>query len=91
MLSEKVVNQLDKSVSSKLEASVARQTQTQFQTSAKQSFQVFIFVITFVPSRSSLIVSEDGLMSYKYIHMLHCHIRRVVWLPELTLLCPGWS
>lgn len=56
MLGEKVINHLDKSVSSKLEASVARQTQTQFQTSAKQSFQVFIFFITFVPSRSSLSV-----------------------------------
>jgi len=34
------VNQLDKSVSSKLEATVARQIQAQFQTTGKQVLQV---------------------------------------------------
>lgn len=37
---EKAVNQLDKTVSSKLEATVARQIQLQFQTSGKQALQV---------------------------------------------------
>ncbi|KAJ9551251.1 hypothetical protein OSB04_015296 [Centaurea solstitialis] len=36
---DKTVNQLEKSVNSKLEASVARQIQTQFQTSGKQALQ----------------------------------------------------
>lgn len=40
---EKAVNQLEKSVSSKLEASLARQIQAQFQTSGKQALQV-IFI-----------------------------------------------
>jgi len=34
------LNQLEKSVGSKLEATVARQIQTQFQTSGKQALQV---------------------------------------------------
>lgn len=38
---DKAVNQLEKSVSSKLEATVARQIQAQFQTSGKQALQVF--------------------------------------------------
>lgn len=37
---DKAVNQLDKSVSSKLEATVARQIQAQFQTTGKQVLQV---------------------------------------------------
>jgi enhancer of mRNA-decapping protein 4 len=37
---DKAVNQLEKSVNSKLEATVARQIQTQFQTSGKQALQV---------------------------------------------------
>lgn len=37
---DKAVNQLEKSVSSKLEAVVARQIQVQFQTSGKQALQV---------------------------------------------------
>lgn len=37
---DKVLNQLEKSVSSKLEATVARQIQAQFQTSGKQALQV---------------------------------------------------
>lgn len=39
-VSDKAVNQLEKSVSSKLEAVVARQIQAQFQTSGKQALQV---------------------------------------------------
>lgn len=39
-VSDKAVNQLEKTVSSKLEASVARQIQAQFQTSGKQALQV---------------------------------------------------
>ncbi|XP_034589909.1 enhancer of mRNA-decapping protein 4 isoform X3 [Setaria viridis] len=39
VLGDKVANQLDKSISTKLEASVARQIQTQFQTSTKQILQ----------------------------------------------------
>lgn len=39
-LGDKAVNQLDKSVNSKLEASVARQIQAQFQISGKQALQV---------------------------------------------------
>lgn len=39
---EKAVNQLEKSVSSKLEATLARQIQAQFQTSGKQALQVII-------------------------------------------------
>ena len=35
-IGDKTVNQLEKSVNSKLEASVARQIQIQFQTSGKQ-------------------------------------------------------
>ena len=34
------MNQLEKTVSSKLEATVARQIQSQFQTSGKQALQV---------------------------------------------------
>lgn len=37
---EKAVSQLEKSVHSKLEATVARQIQSQFQTSGKQALQV---------------------------------------------------
>lgn len=37
---DKAVNQLDKSVSSKLEATVSRQIQMQFQTFGKQVLQV---------------------------------------------------
>jgi len=37
---DKALNQLEKSVGSKLEATVARQIQTQFQTSGKQALQV---------------------------------------------------
>lgn len=37
---DKAVNQLEKSVNSKLEATVARHIQTQFQTSGKQILQV---------------------------------------------------
>lgn len=37
---DKAVNQLEKSVNSKLEATVARQIQAQFQTTAKQALQV---------------------------------------------------
>jgi enhancer of mRNA-decapping protein 4 len=37
---DKAVNQLEKSVNSKLEATVARQIQAQFQTSGKQALQV---------------------------------------------------
>uniref|UniRef100_A0A453RDZ5 Uncharacterized protein n=1 Tax=Aegilops tauschii subsp. strangulata TaxID=200361 RepID=A0A453RDZ5_AEGTS len=39
VLGEKVANQLDKSISTKLEATVAKQIQTQFHTSAKQALQ----------------------------------------------------
>lgn len=39
---EKAVNQLEKSVYSKLEATVARHIQTQFQTCGKQVLQVCI-------------------------------------------------
>jgi enhancer of mRNA-decapping protein 4 len=41
-VADKSVNQLEKSVNSKLEGSIARQIQTQFQTSGKQALQVFI-------------------------------------------------
>lgn len=41
---DKVVNQLEKSVSTKLEATVARQIQAQFQTSGKQALQVLVKV-----------------------------------------------
>jgi len=37
---DKALNQLEKSVGSKLEATVARQIQTQFQTTGKQALQV---------------------------------------------------
>jgi len=37
---DKAVNQLDRSVNSKLEATVARQIQAQFQTTGKQVLQV---------------------------------------------------
>ena len=37
------MNQLEKSVNSKLEATVARQIQAQFQTSGKQALQVYLF------------------------------------------------
>jgi hypothetical protein len=39
---DKAVNQLEKSVSSKLEGSVTRQIQAQFQTSGKQALQVIV-------------------------------------------------
>lgn len=39
---DKAVNQLEKSVNSKLEATVSRQIQAQFQTSGKQALQVCI-------------------------------------------------
>jgi enhancer of mRNA-decapping protein 4 len=41
---DKVVNQLDKSVTAKLEATVARQIQLQFHTSVKQILQVCIIL-----------------------------------------------
>jgi enhancer of mRNA-decapping protein 4 len=44
VLGDKDVNQLDKSVSSKLEASVARQIQTHFQASTKQTLQVTLIL-----------------------------------------------
>lgn len=37
---DKAVNQLEKSVNAKLEATVSRQIQAQFQTSGKQALQV---------------------------------------------------
>jgi hypothetical protein len=37
------VNQLDKSISTRLEATVTKQIQTQFNTSAKQALQVCFF------------------------------------------------
>jgi len=49
VLGDKVVNQLDKSISTKVEASVARQIQTQFHTSAKQPLQVISLVLVFLP------------------------------------------
>jgi hypothetical protein len=39
---DKAVNQLEKSISSKLEGSVTRQIQAQFQTSGKQALQVIV-------------------------------------------------
>lgn len=45
---DKAVNQLEKSVNSKLEATVARQIQAQFQTSGKQALQVCNDLITAV-------------------------------------------
>jgi enhancer of mRNA-decapping protein 4 len=39
-----VCNQLDKSISGKLEATLARQIQMQFHTSVKQALQVWILV-----------------------------------------------
>lgn len=42
---DKAVNQLEKSVCSKLEATVTRQIQVQFQTSGKQALQVFLRVL----------------------------------------------
>ena len=39
-LGDKAVNQLEKSVNSKLESALARQIQMQFQTSGKQALQV---------------------------------------------------
>lgn len=39
-VADKAVNQLEKSLNSKLEATVARQIQAQFQTSGKQALQV---------------------------------------------------
>lgn len=42
-MGDKAVNQLDKSVNSKLEATVARQIQAQFQTTGKQVLQVCIY------------------------------------------------
>ncbi|GAU13480.1 hypothetical protein TSUD_127770 [Trifolium subterraneum] len=50
---DKAVNQLDKSVNSKLEATVARQIQAQFQTTAKQALQDALkssFETTVVPA-----------------------------------------
>lgn len=41
VVGDRVVNQLDKSVSAKLEATVARQIQMQFHTSVKQTLLVF--------------------------------------------------
>lgn len=41
-IGEKAVSQLEKSVNSKLEATVARQIQAQFQTSGKQALQVIV-------------------------------------------------
>jgi enhancer of mRNA-decapping protein 4 len=42
VLGDKVVNQLDKSLSSKLEANVTKQIQTYFQTSTQQTLQVYL-------------------------------------------------
>jgi enhancer of mRNA-decapping protein 4 len=42
VLGDKVVNQLDKSLSSKLETNVTKQIQTHFQTSTKQTLQVYL-------------------------------------------------
>jgi enhancer of mRNA-decapping protein 4 len=39
-MGDKAVNQLDKSVNSKLEVTVARQIQARFQTTAKEALQV---------------------------------------------------
>lgn len=39
-LGDKAINQLEKSVSAKLESSLSRQIQMQFQTSGKQALQV---------------------------------------------------
>jgi hypothetical protein len=44
-LSDKVSNQLDKSVSGKLEATLARQIQMQCHTSIKQALQVWVLVL----------------------------------------------
>ncbi|XWS19259.1 hypothetical protein CRYUN_Cryun31cG0000600 [Craigia yunnanensis] len=56
---ERAVNQLEKSVSSKLEATVARQIQAQFQTSGKQALQ-----LQFENSHSSLAVTlQDAIDS----------------------------
>lgn len=41
---DKTVSQLEKTINSKLEATVARQIQAQFQTSGKQALQVSINV-----------------------------------------------
>lgn len=41
-LGDKMLNQLEKSVNSKLESAMARQIQTQFQTSGKQALQVSV-------------------------------------------------
>lgn len=41
-VADKTVNHLEKSVNSKLEATVARQIQVQFQTAGKQALQVLI-------------------------------------------------
>ena len=48
---DKAVNQLEKLVNSKLEATVARTIQAQFQTSGKQALQVCKFIILFSIAR----------------------------------------
>lgn len=47
---DKAVNQLEKSVNSRLEATVARQILTQFQTSGKQVLQVCISRVFSTPT-----------------------------------------
>ena len=42
---DKALNQVEKSINSKLEATVARQIQVQFQTSGKQALQVGVGLI----------------------------------------------
>lgn len=42
---QKGVNQLERSVSSKLEGSMTRQIQAQFQTSGKQALQVILSLV----------------------------------------------
>lgn len=61
-LENKLVNQFEKSVNAKLEGAVARQIQTQFQTSGKQILQVtnFTFLLLEVASfKTSQVVAGN--------------------------------
>lgn len=63
---DKAVNQLEKSVNSKLEVTVARQIQAQFQTSAKQYLQVRLYSRTLVLQESTLfdVLSPKFIVSF---------------------------
>ena len=93
---DKALNQLEKSVSSKLEATVARQIQAQFQTSGKQALQVSSFWSTSTISLKALFAFSSFLflivlsMNF-YLPLLSVLYHLLYLLLEIVYTWESWT